>query len=168
MSILRLRSFEYFHFGKKYSRVFHLYWLLNVNSSLRRSYNDHSFTNVHFKLPFKQFKNVPLTGVRLSPPTRLAVPWSSRCTTPRSSSLCPAESRSRQAAWLWPTDPRLTSSKMSQSSWGQPSEPDIVTVNIFWSPCKSTWNKNYSHLYTTWMFSLHNHAQNIQSLSTVQ
>ena len=43
VSILRLRSFEYFHFGKKYSRVFHLYWLLNVNSSLRRSYNDHNF-----------------------------------------------------------------------------------------------------------------------------
>merc|ERR1712137_1011466 len=40
-------------------------------------------------------------------------PLVQQITTPRSSSLCPAESRSREAASSWPTDPRLTSSKMS-------------------------------------------------------
>ena len=113
VSILRLRSFEYFHFGRKHYRVFHLYWLLNANSSLRRSFNN-KILQFFTKCPQEpHFNHISCSGVRPSQPTRLVVLWSSRCTTPRSSSLCPAESRSREAASWWPTDPRLTSSKMS-------------------------------------------------------
>merc|ERR1711862_1067356 len=53
-----------------------------------------------------------LSGVRLLKLGSVAVPWSLRCTTPRSSSLCLAESRNREEYSLRQTGQALTSSKI--------------------------------------------------------
>merc|ERR1712029_203591 len=51
------------------------------------------------------------SDARLWRPASVAVLWSSRCMTPRSSSLSHAESRSREVVLSRPTDQELTSSR---------------------------------------------------------
>ena len=115
MSILMLRSFEYFHFGRDHIGSVPPV-LFNPCQMQSKTLSQNFLTNISEFLRFFRKQNILLSfipGARLWPQARPAAPWSSRCMTPRSDSLCPAESRSREAALSWPTDPRPTSSNVS-------------------------------------------------------